>query len=137
LNLLADPLDLARLIAGVRSAREIGAESPMVDLATGPEQWTGAGIEDDEELGEAVRSAVWTYHHAAGTCAMGPLPDAGAVVNASGAVYGVEGLYIADASIMPVLPSGNIHLPTMMVAERIAELLGKESTPVAATVEVG
>jgi choline dehydrogenase len=135
LNLLADPFDLARLVAAVRSARQIGAESPMADLAGGPEQWTGAGIEDDAELGEAVRKAVWTYHHAAGTCAMGPSPEAGAVVNANGAVYGVEGLYVADASIMPVLPSANIHLPTLMVAERIAELLGKENTPVAAAAE--
>lgn len=126
LNLLEDPLDLARLVAGVRSARQIGAESPMTDLAAGPEQWAGAGIEDDVELGRAIRAAAWTYHHAAGTCAMGPAPEDGAVVDAGGAVHGVEGLYVADASIMPVLPTANIHLPTLMVAERIAELLGKE-----------
>lgn len=135
LNLLEDPLDLARLVAGVRSARQIGAESPMTDLAAGPERWPGAGIEDDEELGRAVRAAAWTYHHAAGTCAMGPEPADGAVVDAGGAVHGVEGLYVADASIMPVLPAGNIHLPTMMVAERIAELLGKENVQVGAVAE--
>lgn len=135
LNLLADPYDLARLVAGVRWARQIGAESPLADLAAGPEKWAGAGIEGDAELGEALRAAVWTYHHAAGTCAMGPSPEAGAVVNAYGAVHGVDGLYVADASIMPVLPSANIHLPTLMVAERIAELLGREHTPVVAATE--
>lgn len=126
LNLLEDPLDMARMIAGVRSARRIGAQSPMVELASGPEQWAGAGIDDEAELARAIRSSVWTYHHAAGTCAMGSAPDSGAVVDANGAVYGVDGLYVADASIMPVLPSANIHLPTMMVAEKIAESLVEE-----------
>ena len=124
LNLLTDPLDLTRMLAGVRSARRIGALSPLTELAAGPEQWAGAGIEDEAELARAVRAAVWTYHHAAGTCSMGPAPEAGAVVDAGGAVHGVEDLYVADASIMPVLPSANIHLPTLMVAERIAELIG-------------
>jgi len=123
LNLLEDPLDLARMLAGVRSARRIGAQTPLTELASGPEQWAGAGIEDEAELAHAVRASVWTYHHAAGTCAMGPVPEAGAVVDAGGAVYGIDGLYVADASIMPVLPSANIHLPTLMLAERISELL--------------
>jgi choline dehydrogenase len=128
LNLLDDPLDLARMLAGVRSARRIGAMSPLAELAGGPEQWAGAGIDDenDEELAEAVRSCVWTYHHAAGTCSMGPASEAGSVVDPRGAVHGIDGLYVADASIMPVLPSANIHLPTLMVAERIAEFLGEE-----------
>ncbi|HEU5353834.1 MAG TPA: GMC family oxidoreductase N-terminal domain-containing protein [Actinocrinis sp.] len=123
LNLLHDPLDLARMIEGVRSARRIGARKPLADLASGPEQWAGAGIEDDGELANAVKAAVWPYHHAAGTCAMGPSPAAGAVVDATGSVHGVEALAVADASIMPVIPAANIHLTTLMIAERIAELL--------------
>ena len=123
LNLLADPLDLERMLVGVRSVRKIGAQQPLEELAGGPEQWAGAGIEDKAELAQAVRASVWTYHHAVGTCAMGPDPEAGAVVDAVGAVHGVEGLHVADASIMPVIPSANTHLPTLMIAERIAELL--------------
>jgi choline dehydrogenase len=123
LNLLDDPLDLARMIEGVRSARRIGSRKPLADLASGPERWAGAGIEDDAELAEAVKASVWTYHHAAGTCAMGPNPAAGAVVDSAGSVHGVDALTVADASIMPVIPSANIHLTTLMIAERIAKRL--------------
>lgn len=123
LNLLKDPLDLARMIEGVRSARRIGTHKSLAALASGPEQWAGAGIEDDAELARAVKAAVWTYHHAVGTCAMGPSPAAGAVVDANGAVHGMDALTVADASIMPVIPAANIHLTTLMIAERIAARL--------------
>ncbi len=123
LNLLEDPLDLARMVEGVRSARRIGAGKPLADLASGPEQWAGAGAEDDAELARAVKSAVWTYHHAAGTCAMGPSPATGAVVDTDGSVHGIAALTVADASIMPVIPAANIHLTTLMLAERIARRL--------------
>jgi choline dehydrogenase len=123
LNLLEDPHDVARMVEGVRSARRIGAQSPLAELASGPEQWAGAGLEDDEQLAKAVKSAAWTYHHAAGTCAMGPSPAAGAVVDARGAVYGVDGLTVADASIMPLIPSSNTHLTTLMIGERMAAWL--------------
>ena len=125
-GMLEDPLDVARMIEGVHSARRIGAQRPLRELASGPEQWAGAGLEDDEELAKAVRAGVWTYHHAAGTCAMGPDPAAGAVVDARGAVHGVDGLTVADASIMPVIPSANTHLTTLMMAERIAAWLREE-----------
>jgi choline dehydrogenase len=123
LNLLEDPHDVARMVEGVRSARRIGAQSPLAELASGPEQWAGAGLDDDEQLAKAVKSAAWTYHHAAGTCAMGPSPAAGAVVDARGAVYGVDGLTVADASIMPLIPSSNTHLTTLMIGERMAAWL--------------
>ena len=51
---------------------------------------------------------------------MGPDPEQGAVVDARGEVHGVSGLWVADASIMPVIPSGNTHLPTLMLAEHLA-----------------
>lgn len=126
LGLLDDPLDVARMIEGVRSARRIGTTKPLDELAAGPEQWAGTGVDDDRELAKAVKSAAWTYHHASGTCAMGPNPAAGAVVDARGSVHGVEALTVADASIMPVIPSANTHLTTLMVAERIAEWLAEK-----------
>jgi choline dehydrogenase len=104
----------------VRSARHVGTRGPLKDLAGGPEQWLGAETEEPSELAEALRRAVWTYHHACGTCAMGPDPQTGAVVDASGRVYGIDRLWVADASIMPVIPSANTHLPTLMIAERLA-----------------
>lgn len=127
LNMLDDPLDVARMIQGVRSARRIGATKPLADLAGGPEQWAGAAIDDDRELAQAIKSAAWTYHHAAGTCAMGPSPTSGAVVDARGSVHGIDALTVADASIMPTIPSANTHLTTLMVAERIAAWLTETS----------
>jgi choline dehydrogenase len=120
LNLLADPVDLAAMIGAVRSARRVGDQTPLRTLAGGPEQWPGAGLDDGPEFAEALRSSVWTYHHACGTCAMGPDPTQGAVVNAQGKVHGVSALWVADASIMPIIPSGNTHLPTLMLAEHLA-----------------
>jgi choline dehydrogenase len=120
LNLLQEPVDLAMMIEGVRSARRVGAQRPLRDLAGGPEQWLGAGLQEGPEFAHALRRSAWTYHHACGTCAMGPHPEQGAVVNARGQVHGVPGLWVADASIMPVIPSGNTHLPTLMLAEHLA-----------------
>ncbi len=54
---------------------------------------------------------------------MGDDPDGGAVVDAHGRVHGLDGLYVADASIMPTIPSANTNVPTIMVAERMAEWL--------------
>ena len=59
---------------------------------------------------------------------MGPHPEAGAVVDASGQVYGVDGLWVADASIMPDIPSANPHLATLMLAERVAGRLARPPT---------
>ena len=122
LNLLEDPADLAAMMEGVRSARRVANQRPLSGLAGGPEQWLGAGVDDDHgaEFADVLRRSVWTYHHACGTCAMGPDPEQGAVVDARGEVHGVSGLWVADASIMPVIPSGNTHVPTLMLAEHLA-----------------
>jgi choline dehydrogenase len=61
-----------------------------------------------------------SYCHPVGTCRMGTASDSGAVVDASGAVHGIEGLYVADASVMPSISRGNINLPTAMIGARIA-----------------
>jgi choline dehydrogenase len=105
---------------GVRSARRVGNQRPLSELADGPEQWLGAGTDIGADFADALRRSVWTYHHACGTCAMGPHPEQGAVVNARGQVYGVPGLWVAGASIIPVIPSANTHLPTLMLAEHLA-----------------
>ena len=74
----------------------------------------------DTEFEADVWANVRTYHHPTGTCSMGPNPAEGAVVNPAGHVHGVDGLLVADASVMPEIPSANTHLPTIMIAERIA-----------------
>jgi choline dehydrogenase len=75
----------------------------------------------DDELTERILSEAWSLPHVVGTCAMGARPEEGAVVDVDAAVYGAEALTIADASIMPDIPSGFTHFPTIMVAERLAE----------------
>ena len=77
----------------------------------------------DERLAEAAGRIATTIFHPVGTARMGPEGDVLAVVDAKLAVHGVEGLTIADASVMPRIVSGNTHAPVVMIAERAAEFL--------------
>jgi choline dehydrogenase len=113
---LREPDDVARMLEGEARAVEIARTGPLAGIVAAG--WTGPGAGDDREA--ALRARVGTYHHPVGTCAMGPDPDAGAVVDANGAVHGVDGLHVADASVMPDIPAANTNLPTIMIAERIA-----------------
>jgi choline dehydrogenase len=70
---------------------------------------------------EFVRNGATTYFHVAGSCRMGP--DAMSVVDASLRVHGVQGLRVADASIMPTITTGNTNAPTIMIGERAADLI--------------
>lgn len=74
-------------------------------------------------VGRDPLADIASYCHPAGTCKMGPASDPAAVVDSTGAVHGVHGLYVADASIMPSITRGNINLPTAMIGIRIAEQL--------------
>lgn len=126
LGYFREPGDLARLAEGVERVRAAAAETAAVtELSGGVELAPGADVPagDRGALLGWIRGAAWTYHHPVGTCSMGADPGAGAVVDQGGAVHGIEGLVVADASIMPDIPSANTHLPTIMIAERIASLL--------------
>jgi choline dehydrogenase len=116
--------DLGRMVEAVREARRLCRQEPLARLIAGPELAPGAPDHDQAALESAVRSRVDTYHHPVGTCGMGPDPTAGAVVDARGRVHGLVGLWVADASIMPDVPAANTNLPVMMVAERLAALIG-------------
>jgi choline dehydrogenase len=119
LGLLDDPEDLARLVRGVRLARELAATPPLADHL-GDELWPGAHVTSDEDLAAAAIGEVGAYQHPVGTCRMGPAEDDGAVVDAEGRVHGIGGLSVIDASIMPAIPSANTNLPVLMVAEHCA-----------------
>ena len=110
------------MVEAVVEARRLSRQPPLAELVAGPEMSPGAGIPDSDEsgMGFAVRSLVDTYHHPVGTCRMGPDPSQGAVVDHRGQVYGVAGLTVADASVMPDIPAANTNLPVIMVAERLA-----------------
>jgi choline dehydrogenase len=122
---LSDPSDVRRTIEGIVAVRTLLRTPPLSDLVAGPELRPATGIADDDAAGieAGVRATYDTYYHQAGTCRMGPDPAGGDVVDAAGSVYGVGELFVADASIMPDIPSANTNLPTIMIAERVAALL--------------
>jgi choline dehydrogenase len=122
---LRDPADLHRMVEATLHARRLSRTPPLSDIITGAELNPGTHIRDDDTaaLAHSIRTRVGSYHHPVGTCRMGPDPTAGAVVDSHGAVHGIDALWVADASVMPSLPSANTHLSTVVVAERIAALL--------------
>jgi choline dehydrogenase len=84
-------------------------------------------MSDPAEIERHLRSHVDSYWHPVGTCAMGPNPDQGAVVDGRGAVYGVEGCFVADCSLMPVIPRATTAMPASVIGERVAAfLLGED-----------
>jgi choline dehydrogenase len=119
-NVLAEAYDLEALVDAVEICRETGAGSAFSDwryaeVAPGP----GAHTRDD--LREYVRRAVGTYHHQVGTCRMGVDDDA--VVAPDLRVRGVDGLRVADASVMPSITAGNTNAPAIMIGEKAADLM--------------
>jgi choline dehydrogenase len=122
---LTDPYDLERMVDAVTEARRLAASRPLAAILTGPELTPGPGSTpgDREATAAWIRASVATFHHPVGTCAMGSDPSQGAVCDYRGSVHGIESLTVADASVMPTIPTANTNLPTMMVAERIARCL--------------
>jgi len=119
-NSLTEPEDVAALVAGARLARQIAAAEPF-GSELGRELLPGANIDADEDLADYLRNSVGLLYHPVGTCRMGS--DEGAVVDSELRVRGVEGLRVVDASVMPIIPSGNTNAPTIAVAERGADLI--------------
>lgn len=120
-NYLSGSQEVSNLIKGIRLARKIMA-APALARHIKSESLPGPGVGDsDEELEAYVRSRVGTALHPAGTCAMGLGPQA--VVDAQLRVHGLQGLRIADASIMPSIVRGNTAAATIMIAERAAEFI--------------
>lgn len=119
-NYLGAKADLERLVQGVRIARQIFATQAFSSWVK-QELLPGPGVQTDEQLHTFVRDNADSYHHQAGSCKMGS--DNMAVVDPELRVYGVEGLRIADASVMPTVPSGNCHTGILMIAEKAAELI--------------
>ncbi len=122
---LKRPDDLSRTVEATQEARRISRASPLRGFIRGKELAPGFDIRDDDidGLARSIRARVGTYHHPVGTCAMGPSSAAGAVVNGRGKVHAVDGVWVADASVMPTIPSANTNLATMLLAERIAQWL--------------
>jgi len=128
LGLLTHDADMPRMLDAVRIARRLAATEPLSDLL-GEQMMPGADASTDDALAAAVRAGCEIYQHPVGTCRMGPFSDPGAVVDPRGAVHGIDGLSVVDASIMPSIPAANTNVPTIMIAERCAAWLRGEEGP--------
>jgi choline dehydrogenase len=117
---LACDADLAALTASVELCREITRQVSLAEW-TASELYPGPDVRTRRELRDYVRRTAVSYHHQVGTCRIGR--DADAVVDPELRVYGVEGLRVADASVMPFVTTGNTNAPTIMVGEKAADAI--------------
>ena len=120
-NTLEHPDDVRSLVDGMEMAREIAAQPPFAEVVT-KELKPGPHATGREDLEADLRRRLMLIYHPAGTCRMSDTaPDA--VVDSECRVHGVSGLRVVDASVFPLIPGGNTHAPTVMVAERAADLI--------------
>jgi choline dehydrogenase len=119
-NYLSDPIDQQVAVAGLKWARRIAAQ-PSLAKWVDHEMLPGQEVASDEQLLEFARMSGSTIYHPVGTCQMGHGPAA--VVDPQLRVHGIEALRVVDASIMPRLCSGNTNAPTIMIAEKAADLI--------------
>lgn len=124
-NYLATKTDCDTLVDGIRIARKICNTEPVKQLITS-EFSPGDAVSDDYDgLLEWARNSATTIYHPTGTCKMGT--DKMAVVDPSLKVYGIKGLRVADASIMPTITSGNTNAPAIMIGEKVADMILKDA----------
>ncbi len=122
---LSAPEDIETLCRGVEIARTIGRQPAFAAYAKA-EAWPGPGVTTRADVIAAMRQWGETIYHPVGTCRMGV--DDRAVVDGQCRVNGVEGLRVVDASVMPYLISGNTNAPTIMIAEKVADMIGDRRT---------
>ena len=125
-NYLEAEEDRRALREGVRLARDVFAQ-PAFDPYRGPELMPGAHAQSDELLDAFIRKTAETIYHPVGTSKMGHGGDC--VVDPRLKVHGIEGLRVVDASVMPSLVSGNTNAPTIMIAEKAADLILGRAAP--------
>lgn len=128
-NYLDDPRDRDLLRKGARLVRELVSQPAFSDLC-GEEIFPGKEAQTDDELDRKLAEAVDTQWHLTCTAKMGAESDPMAVVDPTGKVYGIKGLRIVDASIMPQVTNGNTNCPTIMIAEKLSDaIVGKPPLP--------
>ena len=120
---LQDPDDVRRLVQGFKLTRELLSQ-PALARHGGRESAASAEARSDAQIEQFIRHHADTIYHPVGTCRMGP--DEGAVVDARLRVHGVSGLRVVDASIMPSVVGGNTNAPSMMIAEKAADMIRED-----------
>ena len=128
-NYLTEEEDVETLVEGVKRSREIARQDALSEYV-GREAWPGEEAQTDEEIARHVREKCHTVYHPVGTCKMGD--GESAVVDDQLRVRGVEGLRVADASVMPTLVGGNTNAPTIAIAERAADRSRDDRTAIGA-----
>ena len=119
-NLFGDERDIEALMVGGRFQRKIFQTEPMAQYVV-KEQSPGNEVQTDDEWRAFIRESALGIYHPAGTCKMGN--DAMAVVDDKLRVHGLDSLYVADASIMPFVVSGNLNANCLMIGEKAADMI--------------
>jgi choline dehydrogenase len=126
-NYMATEQDWQEFRDGIRLTREI-MQQPALDAFRGREISPGIDVQTDEQLDTFIREHAETAFHPSCSCKMGT--DEMAVVDAEGRVHGMQSLRVVDASIMPIITTGNLNAPTIMIAEKIADKIrGRQPLP--------
>ena len=123
-NYLSVPREVDVLVSAIRFARSLARTQAFEEFGLLDEILPGRDVRSDSELAEYVRNRIETCFHPAGTCRMGV--DDGSVVDPKLRVHGLDGLRVVDASVMPSLINGNTNGPTIMIAEKAADLIRTE-----------
>ncbi|MET0273650.1 MAG: choline dehydrogenase [Phenylobacterium sp.] len=121
-NYLSAEEDRRAMREGVKMMRDVAAQSAL-DPYRKAEHAPGKDVQTDAEIDAWIRQTAETIYHPVGTCRMGATGDAMAVVDAELKVQGLAGLRVIDASVMPTLVGGNTNAPTIMIAEKIADVI--------------
>ena len=127
-NYLATDEDRRALRQGVTIARDVAAQKSLTAIR-GAEFQPGEAVTTDAEVDAWIRRSAETIYHPVGTCRMGLADDGMAVVDEQLRVRGLSGLRVVDASVMPTLVGGNTNAPTIMIAEKAADLLRGRRAP--------
>lgn len=126
-GVLDHPQDIATTLRGLRLALSL-LEQPALQTILGPRRQPGPGTDDDAALIRHIRASAKTVYHPAGIARMGHEDDPQAVLDPRLRVRGIRGLRVADASVMPVIVSGNTNAPCMMIGARAARFITEEET---------
>jgi len=129
-NYLATEEDRRALRAGVAITREVAGQQALTAIR-GREEEPGEAVASDEAVDAWIRRSAETIYHPVGTCRMGADGDSMAVVDGALRLRGLSGLRVADASVMPTLVGGNTNAPTIMIAEKAADMILGKAPPAA------